>query len=95
MKLNKKSEGLTLNVIVVAVLVLLVLIVLILIFTGKLSIFNIGVSTCPTNSKPLEIGATEDTANCYNAQGIVVPPMKVIQYTNTTPKKTVYCCPLD
>ena len=44
MKLNKKGQGLSLNVIIVAAIALIVLVLLVIIFTGRIDIFNRGVS---------------------------------------------------
>ena len=43
---GKKGAELSVNVIIIAVIALLVLVVLFALFTGRLSIFNIGVSDC-------------------------------------------------
>lgn len=42
--MNKKGQGLSLNVIIIAVLALLVLVVLAVIFTGRINLFEKGVS---------------------------------------------------
>jgi len=44
MKFNKKGQGLSLNVIIVAAIALIVLVLLVMIFTGRIDIFNKGVS---------------------------------------------------
>jgi len=44
MVLNKKGQGLSLNVIIVAALALIVLVVLIMVFTGRISVFDKGIS---------------------------------------------------
>lgn len=44
--MNKKGQGLSLNVIIIAVLALLVLVVLSVIFIGRLGVFTKGVSSC-------------------------------------------------
>jgi hypothetical protein len=41
--MNKKGQGLSLNVIIVAALALIVLVVLVVVFTGRISIFEKGV----------------------------------------------------
>jgi len=43
-KISKKGQGLSLNVIIVAALALIVLVVLIMVFTGKIGVFDRGVS---------------------------------------------------
>jgi len=40
---NKKGDSLSLNVIIVAALALIVLVILVMIFTGRISIFKLGV----------------------------------------------------
>jgi hypothetical protein len=42
MVLNKRGQGLSLNVIIVAALALIVLVVLVLVFTGRIAIFEKG-----------------------------------------------------
>lgn len=44
MVLNKRGQGLSLNVIIVAALALIVLVVLVLVFTGRIAIFERGLS---------------------------------------------------
>lgn len=46
----RKAQGLSLNTIVIAVIVLVVLVVLIAIFTGRIGVFNTGVTKCPTQN---------------------------------------------
>ncbi len=41
--MNKKAQGISLNVIIIAAIALLVLVVLIVIFSGRIGIFNKGV----------------------------------------------------
>ena len=43
MVLNKRGQGLSLNVIIVAALALIVLVVLVLVFTGRIAIFEKGI----------------------------------------------------
>lgn len=78
MKFNKKSEGLSLSVVVIAAVVLLVLIVLILVFSGRLGSWGQSVDTCPPNSVQSEGGC----------DGMTIP-VRVL----TIEGKTVYCCP--
>ena len=42
--MDKKGQGISINVIIVAVIALVVLVVLLAIFMGKITIFDIGVS---------------------------------------------------
>lgn len=44
--LNRKAQGLSLNIIIMAVIALLVLIVIVFIFTGKTRTFTKGVASC-------------------------------------------------
>ena len=46
---NKKSQGLTLNTIIVAALVLIVLVILVLIFTGRMGITREQIDLCANN----------------------------------------------
>ena len=41
---NKKGQGLSLNVIIIAALALIVLVVLVMVFTGRIGVFEKGVS---------------------------------------------------
>lgn len=43
MTLNKRGQGLSINVIIIAALALIVLVVLVLVFTGRIAIFERGV----------------------------------------------------
>jgi len=44
--INKKAQGISLNVIVIAAIALLVMVVLILVFTGKIGNFTSNVDVC-------------------------------------------------
>lgn len=79
MKTNKKSEGLSLTVVIIAIIVLIVMVVLILIFTGKIGLFNRGVSECPPNS----------TLSDSCAEGQI--PLKYLP--NVSGEGPKYCCP--
>lgn len=46
LRMNKKAQGLSLNVIIIAIIALLVLVILALIFTGRMSIFNKNAGDC-------------------------------------------------
>jgi len=46
--MHKKAQGISLETIVVAVIVLFVLAVLLLVFTGRISIFGLGLKDCNT-----------------------------------------------
>ena len=41
--MNKKSQGLSINVIIIVAIALIVLVVLIAVFTGRLGLFSIGI----------------------------------------------------
>jgi hypothetical protein len=58
---SRKAEGLSLSVVVIAAIALIVLIVLVLIFSGRLNLFNLGVTGCPPGSQ--DKTASEVTAN--------------------------------
>jgi hypothetical protein len=49
-KMNKKAQGLSLNMVAGAVIVLVVVVVLIIVFSGKISLFSMSISGC--ESKP-------------------------------------------
>jgi hypothetical protein len=80
MKFNKKSEGLSLSVVVIAAIVLLVLIVLIMIFSGRLGSWGKSVDTCPPNSVDPQ-GSDECTGTTI--------PSRIISING----ETKYCCP--
>ena len=42
----KKAQGISINVVIIAVIALIVLVVLAVIFTGRLSMFSKGISSC-------------------------------------------------
>lgn len=45
--INRKSQGMPINVIIIAALALIVLVVIILIFTGRTKIFSEDLQSCP------------------------------------------------
>ncbi|MBT5021364.1 hypothetical protein HOK51_10100 [Candidatus Woesearchaeota archaeon] len=60
---NKRGQGLSLNIVIIAVIVLIILIVLVLIFSGKLKLFNKGVtdsSKTYTSGKMCELPGTNN-----------------------------------
>ncbi|MCX6709955.1 MAG: hypothetical protein NTV63_03335 [Candidatus Woesearchaeota archaeon] len=77
---GKKGAELSVNVIIIAVIALLVLVVLFALFTGRLSIFNIGVASCEGKGGtciPETIGCGEQKysfpgTNCLKAKTGVV-----------------------
>lgn len=58
----KKSQGLTLNTIIIAALVLIVLVILVLIFTGRIGNFRKGVDECINNGGICQEECTGDYA---------------------------------
>lgn len=60
--ISKKSQGLSLNVIIIAVLVLIVLVVLIAIFIGRAGVFSKSMSSCEQNGgKCVKAGECENS----------------------------------
>lgn len=91
MKLNKKSEGLSITTVIIAVLALVVLIVLILIFTGKIDLFNKGVVDCGgSNVKRCTVACDACTQCTGTAGGCFDIPVKVGQEKSTG--DMIYCC---
>ena len=58
--MRKKSQGLTLNTIVIAALVLIVLVILVLIFTGRIGNFRRGADNCLNNGGVCQVDCTGD-----------------------------------
>jgi len=50
MKMNKRAQGLSLNMVIVAAIALIILVIIVAIFTGNLGRFGVGVSACSTKS---------------------------------------------
>ena len=50
MKMNKKAQGLSLNMVIMAAIALIILVIIVAIFTGNLGKFGVGVSACSTKS---------------------------------------------
>ncbi len=70
--MNKKSQGLSINAIIVAVIALVVLVVLVAIFTGRICIFSQGVSeagTCESLGGTCDIGCDTGEVRSYGASG--------------------------
>lgn len=70
--MNKKAQGISINVIIVAVIALLVLVLLSLIFTGKMAQITKALNNCEDleyavcRSPPCDSGYTQDlTRKCY------------------------------
>jgi len=51
--MNKKGQGISVNVIIIAAIALVVLVVLIAIFTGRFGLFSTGLGNCPGECKNL------------------------------------------
>jgi len=74
--MNKKAQGISINVIIVAVIALLVLVLLSLIFTGKMAQITKGLNDCrelsyATCDNPCPSGYTEDlTRKCYTGNEV-------------------------
>jgi len=81
----KKAEGLSLTTVVIAAIVLIVLIVLILIFSGRIELFNKGLTECPPNTE--KIG--KDDMDGSMCPGFKLP-IKVINQADG--KEIIYCC---
>ena len=60
--MNKKAQGLSINVIIIVAIALIVLVVLIAIFTGRLGIFILGLKSTgdPTKTCSQQQGALKD-----------------------------------
>jgi len=77
--MNKKSQGLPLNIIIIAAIVLIVLVVIIVIFSGKIQLFGKGVTEQSTqySAKNCELPGTgrecySDRDSCYEDNGFVI-----------------------
>ena len=91
--MNKKSEGLSLSVIVISAIALFVLIILILIFSGRIELFGKGLIECPPGTtKVVEGGENSDDVSAGLCYGKTLP-VKVAQEKGDEGKSvTVYCC---
>lgn len=83
----KKGQGLSLNVIIIAALALIVLIVLTVIFTGRVSLFNKGVSTCNGF-------CSKDPSACEARGAVAIPTKGCTEAGASSPSFTDegYCC---
>jgi hypothetical protein len=79
---NKKGAELSVNVIIIAVIALLVLVVLFAIFTGRMGIFNVGISDCLGKG-----GKCKDT--CDSTSESYMPALTCKAAAGSTPPK---CC---
>ena len=76
-KINRKSQGMPINVIIIAALALIVLFVLITIFTGRVKIFSESLQSC-----------TAKQGQCYPKSC----PSNSALVTNTDCPKDNVCC---
>lgn len=87
---NLKSQGLSLNVVIIAAIVLIVLIVLWAIFTGRMGGFSTGLTgtqKCSDVCEALGKGTPESGGACVSGSGDYVG-----QYADPTGKKLETCC---
>lgn len=78
--MNKKAQGISINVIIIAAIGLAVLVVLFAIFTGRLNIFSTGISktascenACKAQGKAAISGGMDETSCKANAAFNYVP----------------------
>ncbi|MDP7263687.1 MAG: hypothetical protein QF436_03150 [Candidatus Woesearchaeota archaeon] len=70
--MNKKSQGLSINAIIVAVIALIVLVVLVAIFTGRIGIFSKGVGeagSCDSFGGTCDSDCDTGEVRSYGASG--------------------------
>ena len=85
--INKKGQGLSLNMIIVAAIALIVLVIIVMIFTGRIGIFRQGVEDCTgkggtCSSEPCAQGTTNlPGTDCGNKKD-----------ANTANDNGPYCC---
>ncbi len=65
-KMNSKSQGISINVVIIAVLALVVLVVLTFIFTGKVKIFSEGLQSCEAKQGECKSSCSENEAKIAN-----------------------------
>lgn len=63
---NKKSQGMSINVVIIAVLGLVVLVVLAAIFTGRVKLFSSGLDRCTGSCE-------KNNEDCSAKNGVVIP----------------------
>lgn len=88
--MDKKSQGLSINVIIIVAIGLIVLVVLIAIFTGRLGGFVEGVgqtTTCEIGCEGINLGGTVETATSCSS-GTKLPGT----YSNVDSDTQVCCC---
>ena len=64
---NTKSQGISINVVIIAVLALVVLVVLTFIFTGKVKIFSEGLQSCAAKQGHCSDKCSDNEALIANA----------------------------
>ena len=88
--MNKKAQGLSINVIIIVAIALVVLVVLIAIFTGRLGGFVAGIgqtTTCDIGCQAInKVGAVSDTIGCDT--GTKLPGT----YSNVDSDTQACCC---
>ena len=83
--MDKKAQGISLNVIIIAAIALIVLIVLVIIFTGRAGTFNKGLKDCHNKN-----GLCLKKDTCTNAGGI--PTLSCSAEKSERSNKDCYCC---
>ena len=82
--MNKKGQGMPLNVIVIAALVLIVLLILIFVFGGGIGKFTAGLKSCS--------GTCEDSAQCAQTGVVGVYTKGCTDSSGTSRPGYDYCC---
>ena len=78
--MNKKSQGMSVNVIIIAAIALIVLVVLVAVFTGRFGIFAGGVKTTGDPTKycdEQEFSASEHSTKCPEGRNFVAAKVRV------------------
>ena len=65
---NRKSQGLSVNVIIIAALALIVLVVLTVIFTGRIKIFSQTLEDCESKQGNCKVSCGPDETKITNAK---------------------------
>ena len=93
--MNKKAQGISINVIIIAAIGLAVLVVLFAIFTGRLNIFSTGISktatcenACKAQAKTAMPGGASEL-RCKSDSSLTYVPGK---YDDITDPNNVCCC---
>ena len=88
--LNKKGQGLSMNVIVVAAIALIVLLVLVFIFSTKLSIFGTAVGSCKGTC--ISKDAYSNYEQCENHEKGMNGPKYIYDSSGTCIPEEYICC---